>query len=137
MKKILISSALVAGLLVSAGAFAADTVICPATAGSSAAGNGTAPASGTAGTHYMITAIAPKCSSNTNVAGTDGTSGAWYAVGSNSVKGKTQFGGHTNGGAVAKTADCAIAGGCTAAEAVTARGVANSAAGGAAAGTGT
>jgi hypothetical protein len=138
MKKIIISSALVAGLIASVGAFAADTVICPATTGSTTAGPGTVPASGTAGTHFMIRAIAPKCSANTQVAGTDGTSGAWYAVGSNSVKGKNSFGGNSNGGAVSTTAACAVAGGCTPGEAVTARGVANTAAGGSAAsGTGT
>ena len=130
MKKILASTALIAGLLGSGSAFAVATVICPLTVGSTAAGVGAVPLSGTAGTHYMTRAIAPKCSANTNVAGEDGTSGAWYAVGANSVKGKTNFGGHTNGGAVAKTVDCTIAGGCTAAEAVTARGVANTAAGG-------
>lgn len=80
MKKLILSS-LVAGLVLTANAYAADTVICPATAGSVVAGPGAVPASGTAGTHYMMVAIAPKCSANTNVAGTDGTSGAWYAVG--------------------------------------------------------
>ena len=136
MKKIFVSSALIAGLFVSVSAFAADKVICPATTGSTAAAPGAVPDSGTAGTHYMVTPIAPKCSANTNVAGTDGTNGAWYAVGSNSVKGKNSFGGHTNGGAVAITTNCAIPGGCTAAESVTARGVANTSAG-AAASTGT
>lgn len=130
MKKILASTALIAGLLGSGSAFAAATVICPRVSGTTAAGVGAVPDNGTAGTHYMTRAIAPKCSANTNVAGTDGTSGAWYAVGANSVKGKTNFGGHTNGGAVAKNGDCAIPGGCTAAEAVTARGVANTAAAG-------
>ncbi|HCZ15352.1 MAG TPA: hypothetical protein DHV85_12315 [Candidatus Accumulibacter sp.] len=124
MKKILVASTLVAGLFASVGAFAADTVICAG----GAAGPGVVPASGTAGTHFMLTPIAPKCSANTNVAGTDGTSGAWYAVGSNSVKGKNSFGGNTNGGSVAITAACAVPGGCTAAESVTARGVANTAA---------
>lgn len=128
MKKILASTALIAGLLGSGSAFAVATVICPAIAGSTAAAPGLPPVAGTAGTHYMTRAIAPKCSANTNVTGEDGTAGAWYAVGANSVKGKTNFGGHTNGGAVAKTVDCAIPGGCTAAESVTARGVANSAA---------
>ncbi|MFW5395808.1 MAG: hypothetical protein XXXNARYT_001536 [Candidatus Accumulibacter regalis] len=130
MKKILASTALIAGLLGSGSAFAVATVICPLTTGNTAAGVGAVPANGTAGTHYMTRAIAPKCSANTNVTGTDGTSGAWYAVGANSVKGKSSFGGHTNGGAVAKNGDCAIPGGCTAAEAVTARDAANSAAAG-------
>jgi len=126
MKKIVISSALcAAGLLGSVGAFAADTTICT---GSATAGNGTAPASGTAGTHYMVRAIAPKCSANVNLLGVDGTSGAWYAVGSNSVKGKASWQGHTNGGSVQKGADCAIPGGCTADEATTARTAANAAA---------
>lgn len=123
MKKIIISSALVAGLLGSFGAFAADTVICTGTAGP-----GTAPAFGVAGTNYMIRAIAPKCSANTNVAGTEDATGAWYAIGSNSVKGKNSFAGNTNGGAVSASAACAVPGGCTAAESVTARGVAATAA---------
>ena len=136
MKKYILSAALVTGVFASVGAFADDKVICPATVGSAAAGNGAVPNKGTAGTHYMMVAISPKCSANTNVAGIDGTSGAWYAVGANSVKGKTNFGGHTNGGAVAKTVDCAIAGGCTPAEAVVARGTANTAAGAASSGGG-
>ncbi|MBN8512853.1 hypothetical protein [Accumulibacter sp.] len=130
MKKILASTALIAGLLGSGSAFAIATVICPLTTGNTAAAAGAPIPNGTAGTHYMTRPIAAKCSANTNVAGEDGTSGAWYAVGANSVKGKTNFGGHTNGGAVAKNGDCAIPGGCTAAEAVTARGVANTAAAG-------
>ena len=125
MKKQLFTSVMIAGLLASASAFAADTVICPATAGTTTAGPGVAPASGSAGTNYMVSAIKPQCSANTQVAGTDGTNGAWYAVGSNSVKGKTSFKGNTEGGAVAKSADCAKAGGCTADEAVTARTAAN------------
>lgn len=128
MKKIAIS-ALFATLLASASAFAADTTICPQTAGVTKAGPGTAPAAGTAGTHYMMRAISPNCSANTQVAGTDGTSGAWYSVGANSVKGKNSFAGHTNGGAVAPTAACAVAGGCTTGEAEAARAVANTAAG--------
>lgn len=128
MKKTLISLALVAGVCVSGAALAAETVICPATVGATAAGPGTAPARGTAGEHFMVTAIAPKCSANTNVAGVDGTSGAWYAVGANSVKGRTNFGGHTNGGAVVRISDCAVAGGCTAGESVTARDAADTAA---------
>jgi len=125
MKKIALSSALLVTLLASGAALAVDTVICPATSGSTAAANGVVPANGTAGTHYMIRPIAPKCSANTNVAGMDGTAGAWYSVGSNSVKGKNSFGGHTNGGAVAQTAACAVPGGCTASEAVTAKTTAN------------
>ena len=128
MKKLILLSAVVAGVFASAASFAADTVICPKTTGTATAGDGLAPASGTAGTHFMMVAIKPKCSANTNVAGTDGASGAWYAVGANSVKGKTSFGGHTNGGAVAKTGDCDVAGGCTPAEAVEARTAANTAA---------
>lgn len=124
MKKTMYVSVVLAGLLGSLNAFAADTTIC----GGGAAAAGTAPASGTAGTNFMVSAISPKCSANVNLAGTDGTSGAWYAVGSNSVKGKSTFGGHTNGGAVVKNGDCAVAGGCTAAESVTARTTANTAA---------
>lgn len=124
MKKIVISSALLASLLGSVGAFADATTICT---GSATAGNGTAPTSGTAGTHYMVRAIAPKCSANVNLLGIDGTSGAWYAVGSNSVKGKASWQGHTNGGSVQKGADCAIPGGCTPGEATTARDAANTA----------
>lgn len=125
MKKQFLASATIIGMLTSASVFAQATVICPATVGSVTAGPGAVPASGTAGTNYMMQAIKPQCSANVQLAGTDGTNGAWYAVGSNSVKGKTSFKGNTEGGAVAKHADCAKAGGCTAAEAVTARTQAN------------
>lgn len=121
MKKMIFASAILASALACGSAFAIDTVICPLTVGTSTAGNGNVPPNGTAGTHYMMTPIAPKCSANTNVAGTDGTSGAWYAVGANSVKGKFNFAGSTQGGAVKQTVACAIAGGCTAAESLTAR----------------
>lgn len=125
MKKFSIVSVACVGLLASTGVFAADTPICDGTA----AKNGVAPAAGTPGTHFMVTAIAPKCSANVFLAGTDGTSGAWYAVGSASAKGKSTFKGHTNGGAVAVHAGCAVPGGCTTTEADTARGAANTAAG--------
>ena len=128
MKKIAIS-ALFATLLAAGSAFADSTTICPKTASDPKAGPGTSPAAGTAGTHYMMRAISPNCSANTNVAGVDGTSGAWYSVGSNSTKGKNNFAGHTNGGAVAATVACAIPGGCTKDEAETARTTANTAAG--------
>ena len=129
MKKLIVCAGLTVGLLGATNVFAVDTTICPKTANSYLAGPGAVPPSGTAGTHYMMTAIAPKCSANTNVAGMDGTSGAWYAVGANSVKGMSSFSGNTNGGAVAKTADCAVPGGCTTTEAETARTAANTAAG--------
>lgn len=126
MKKILVASTLVAGLLGCAGAFAADTPTTICAGG--AAGPGTKPAAGAAGDNFMLTQISPKCSANTNVAGIDGTSGAWYAVGANSVKGKNNFGGNTNGGSVAITVPCAVAGGCTKDESETARTTANTAA---------
>ena len=74
MKKIILASVLAAGSLFSLGAFADATVICT---GASTAGSGAVPPNGTAGTHYMVVAITPKCSANVNMAGTDGTSGAW------------------------------------------------------------
>lgn len=125
MKKLVLFSAALAGLMAAGGALAADTDIC---AGGAAA-NGTAPAYGTAGTNFMVNAIAPKCSANVYLKGTDGTNGAWYAVGSTSSKGKNTFKGSTNGGSVAVHAACAIPGGCTAAEAEAARSAANTAAG--------
>lgn len=125
MKKITFASAFAFGIMASLGASAATTAICDG----SAAHDGVVPASGTAGTHYMITAIAPKCSTNVFLTGIDGTSGAWYAVGSASVKGKHSFRGHSNGGSVANSAACAIPGGCTVGEAGTARDAANTAAG--------
>ncbi|MBL8448782.1 MAG: hypothetical protein JNM32_02540 [Dechloromonas sp.] len=126
MKKVGFVSAVCVGLLLtSSGAMADATTICAG----AAAGNGTAPGSGTAGTHFMVTGIAPKCSANVHLMGTDGTGGAWYAVGSVSAKGKNSFAGHTNGGAVAPSAACGVAGACTAGEATTARDAANTAAG--------
>ena len=129
MKKILISSALVAGVFISGAAFAEETTICNA---ATAAKDGTVPKSGTAGTHFMVSPIVPKCSANTQVVGMDGTSGAWYAVGANSAKGKTSYGGHSNGGGIASPELCKVPGGCTLTEAQTARTAANTAAGGAA-----
>lgn len=126
MNKLSLAAIATVACLGTSAALADDTVICD---GSATAKNGAVPASGTANTHFMVVAIAPKCSANVHLAGTDGTSGAWYAVGAVSVKGKNAFSGHTNGGAVAPTGTaCAVPGGCTAAEAVTARGVANTAA---------
>jgi hypothetical protein len=124
MKKLLLVSVCAVGSLVSFGAMADATVIC--TGG--AAGNGAVPNSGTPGTHFMVNAIAPKCSTNVHLAGTDGTSGAWYTIGAVSAKGKNKFGGHTNGGSVAPAGACAVSGGCTAAEAVNARTAAETAA---------
>ena len=122
MNRFIPSVLFVAASVVSASALATDTTICT---GGAAAGPGTVPPSGTAGTHYMIRAISPKCSANVHLVGTDGTSGAWYAVGAASVKGKSSFKGNTNGGAVSTHAACAIPGGCTGTEATAARTQAN------------
>jgi hypothetical protein len=127
MKKTICASLIAAGLFASFGAQA--VTICDAATLQGKAGNGTAPAAGTAGTNFMVNAIAPKCSANVNMDGVDGTSGAWFAVGSASVKGANTFAGHTNGGAVAPSAKCAIPGGCTTGEVTTASGAANTAAG--------
>jgi len=142
MKKIILCSGVIAALLGSVTVFA-QTTICPSPANknnTAAAGPGAVPPSGKAGENYMMRAIAPKCSANTNVAGVDGTGGAWYSIGANSVKGKNNFAGHTNGGAVAATEPCGTAGGCKASEAEDARKIANDAAalsGGTGTGTGT
>jgi hypothetical protein len=122
MKKLVTFSVLVAGLFSGASAFATDICL------GGVATNGATIASGTAGTNYMMRPIAAKCSANTFVIGADGTSGAWYSIGSASVKGKNSFKGHTNGGAVSVSVPCAIQGGCTKAEATTAQGVAHTAA---------
>ncbi|MES2770599.1 MAG: hypothetical protein V4623_01220 [Pseudomonadota bacterium] len=125
MRKITQASVFLAGFLASFSVFSDTATICGATA---TAGKGIAPASGTANTHFMLNPIAPRCSANVHLAGTDGTSGAWYAVGSASSKGANSFKGHTNGGAVARHADCATKGACLATDAETARDSANSAA---------
>lgn len=125
MKKFGLISMVSAGLLLSSFGAQAQTLVC--TGGS--AGNGATIPSGTAGTNFMVTSIAAKCSANVYLSGQDGTSGAWFAVGSVSTKGKNSFAGHTNGGAVAPSTACAVAGGCTQGEAETARGAANTAAG--------
>lgn len=126
MKKTLVSSALIVGLFASVAAFADTTTICPKTSGSYITGPGAVPNSGTPGTHFMITPISPKCSANTNMVGTDGTSGGWYAAGANANKGRTNYGAFTNGGAPVKTSDCSVAGACTATEAGSAKDAANS-----------
>lgn len=125
MKKLGFVSIACVGLVASLNVHAATTTICDGTA----AHSGAVPASGTAGSNFMVNAIAPKCSANVFLSGMDGTNGAWYAVGSASSKGKNTFKGSTNGGSVARHADCAIPGGCTATEANTARDAANTAAG--------
>jgi hypothetical protein len=128
MKKLATLSTLMVGLMLGSSAFAATTVICAPSTTAGAASTVVVPANGTVGTHYMLRTITPKCSANTNVTGIDGTGGAWYAVGSNSSKGKASFRGHSNGGTVGAGANCAIPGGCTAAESATARDAANTAA---------
>jgi len=125
MKKITFAAAVAFGMMASLSVSAVTTAICDGTG----AHDGAVPASGTAGTHYMLTPIAPKCSTNVFLSGIDGTAGAWYAVGSASIKGKSTFKGHSNGGSVSSSAACAVPGGCTVNEAGTARDAANTAAG--------
>lgn len=69
---------------------------------------------GTAG-KFVITSFTPKCSANSNVDGVDNTS--YFAVGANSIKGKTSFMGSTAGGGIVPYTTCASAGACTATEA--------------------
>ena len=113
MKKMILFPALLASIFGTAAAWAATTTIC---------NNGvmTVPASGTAGTHYMTSAINPRCSPATYVSGVDGTNGGWYAVGATTAKGKSTFGGNSRGGTLVQ-ANCAIKGGCTNDEADDAR----------------
>ncbi len=128
MKKLATFSALMAGLVFASGAIAATTTICAPSTTAGAASTVVVPTNGTVGSTYMLRAIAPKCSANTHVTGIDGANGAWYAIGSNSSKGKASFRGHSNGGIIGAGANCAIAGGCTSGEAETARDAANTAA---------
>ena len=92
MKKIILASVMAATALVSQGAFAAT--ICTRSATAHA---GTEPAFGTAGTNYMVTAIAPKCSANVELQGADSAGGTYYYVAANSSKGKNSFGASTGG----------------------------------------
>jgi len=122
MKKCILSTLFVGAVLVSSGALAVDTAIC---SGATTAGDGVTPASGTAGTNFMVRPIPLKCSANVWLQGTDGTGGAWYALGSASVKGRTSYKSNTNGGAVSAHTFCAVAGSCTSTDATTARTQAN------------
>lgn len=122
MKKIIVASFVLAGALGSLNASATD--ICTGTAGNAT----NVPDAGTAGTNFMVVKIAPKCSANVFLKGADGANGSFYSVGSASSKGKNTFAGTTNGGSVAPGAACAVAGGCTASEAETARAAAATAA---------
>jgi hypothetical protein len=116
MKKILFVSALAVGL-VSGSASAATTTICSSATPQVV----TAPAAGTAGTHYMLSAITPKCSTNVMLKGKDGTGGSTYGVAANSIKGKTTYKGDTSTGGIGQTGTaCATAGACTSAEVDTA-----------------
>lgn len=94
MKKIILASVIAVTALASQGTFAAVTTICVRGA---AAHAGVAPASGTAGTNYMVNAIAPKCSANVELQGDDSTGGTYYYVAANSSKGKNTFGSSTGG----------------------------------------
>lgn len=123
MKNTITLAAVAACLLASVSSFADEKTICTA---ASSATSGEAPAAGTPGTHFMMTAISPKCSANVHLSGKDGTGGAWYAVGSASAKGKTSFKGNTNGGAVQFSANCTRPGACVLTDASAARDVADS-----------
>lgn len=94
MKKFVLASLVSACALISQAAFADATTIC---ARQTAAHAGTAPANGTAGTHYMVTGMTPKCSANVYLLGIDGDQGAWYTVAANSNKGANTFGASTGG----------------------------------------
>lgn len=116
MKKIILTSLVAVAALASQAAFADDTTIC---ARDTKSHSGVTPASGTAGTHFMVSPITPKCSANVYMEGSDGTAGAWYAVAANSNKGKNTYGGST-AGATVQTA-CSTAGACTTGEVGTAK----------------
>jgi hypothetical protein len=94
MKKIILASVVAVSALVSQAAFAGT--ICTR---ASAAHAGTIVAAdyGTAGTNYMVTAIAPKCSANVELQGADSAGGTYYYVAANSSKGKNSFGSSTGG----------------------------------------
>ena len=102
-KRILAALALVA---VSGFAQAASTAVC---GGATQATNGTTISSSTDG--FVKVDLTPKCSANVNMA-YDQT-GTTFGVCSNSVKGKNNFGGSTEGGGVTQKSACA-AGGYTA-----------------------
>jgi len=105
MKKIVLGGVLAVAALTSISANA--VTLC--TGG--VAKNGASVASST---NFVKVSFTPKCSANVFLDGTD-SSGTLYVVGAGSRKGKKNFVGSSNGGAVcALTADCA-AGGCTAA----------------------
>lgn len=104
MKKIIVAVSLCA---VSAVSMAASSAICTTGTGSQVTG----------GTDFVKSSFTPKCSANTSVAFDQSANSA--AVGAISTKGNQIFGGHTNGGAVAKTADCATSG-CVASDATSA-----------------
>ncbi len=117
MKKFIVSSVAVLGVLASANVFAqvAGTAWCTG----AAAGNSAAQVTPSA-TTFMKTTVNIKCSQNVFLQGADAGNGAAYAVAAASAKGKSIFGGHTNGGAVAPlTTACATKGGCLTGEVTT------------------
>jgi hypothetical protein len=74
---------------------------------------GTATGVATSTTNFIKNAITPRCSANTYVNYTDGTTKV--DVGSASLKGKNYFGGSSEGGAVTARGQCAAA--CSATDA--------------------
>lgn len=109
MKKVILCSVLAAAAISSMNAQAASSSFCSG----GAATNGVAAS---AGTSFIKQAFTPKCSTNVYLVG-DEVSVTSFAVGAASAKGKTFFGGSSEGGAVQSYGTCAATG-CTLANAV-------------------
>lgn len=89
-KKIIEAAVLGGVLVVSANAFAQTAACTSGTAAASVAGGSTS---------FVKSAFTPKCSANVYVSILDST--ASFSVKSNSIKGKSDFGGSTDSGGIA------------------------------------
>ena len=104
MKHIILGSVFVAAAVAASPASAAGSqTFCNA----GVAGNGLVAATASP-TDFVKVAFTPKCSANVFLVGND-RSAVLYTVGSASIKGKSNFGGSSAGGAVARIGDCAAA----------------------------
>lgn len=104
MKNIILGTVCVVASVVSlsAGAAGSQTFCNGGVAANSTVTAAAAP------TDFVKVAFTPKCSANVFLVGND-RSAVLYTVGSASIKGKSNFGGSSAGGAVARIGDCAAA----------------------------
>jgi len=105
MKNIILGSVMALAAVASLDANAASSTFCNAP---NVAGNAIATASSGGSSFFLKVAFTPKCSANVYLVGND-ESALLFRVGAASNKGKSNFGGSSMGGSVARVGNCAAA----------------------------